>query len=107
MTTGIGPYVVPEPIDSDPAAAVLETTIVASHETYNGAIPGPTLRLNVGEAAIVRLVNNLPYPTGIHWHGIELANSADGTEVTRGEVPGAPLQLQAMESRMEKAHGHY
>jgi FtsP/CotA-like multicopper oxidase with cupredoxin domain len=58
-------------------------------ETYNGAIPGPTLRLNVGDTAIVRLVNNLPYPTGIHWHGIELANSADGTEVTQNGAVGA------------------
>src|SRR5580765_2398303 len=41
-------------------------------ETYNGAIPGPTFKLTVGDTVIVRLVNNLPYPTGIHWHGIEL-----------------------------------
>src|SRR5215218_9117615 len=49
-------------------------------ETYNGAIPGPTFRLTVGDTVIVRLVNNLPYPTGIHWHGIELNNYSDGTE---------------------------
>lgn len=110
MTTQIGavlsnPYITPDPVLPVVAVpGILETTITASlapivsgttpvnAETYNGAIPGPTLRLNVGETAIVRLVNNLPYPTGIHWHGIELANSADGTEVTQSEVPGAPLQ---------------
>jgi FtsP/CotA-like multicopper oxidase with cupredoxin domain len=101
MTTGIGPYVVPNAIDTSPAAAVFETTITAAltavdiggglttkAETYNGAIPGPTLRLNVGDTVIVRLLNELPYETGIHWHGIELANSADGTPVTQdGAVP--------------------
>ncbi|HET7463270.1 MAG TPA: multicopper oxidase domain-containing protein [Longimicrobium sp.] len=99
MTTGIGPYVVPAPIDTDPTANVVETTFVAAHtmvdigggvmahaETLNGAIPGPTLRLNVGDTVIVRLINELDHPTGIHWHGIELANSADGTEVTQEAV---------------------
>ena len=108
MTTQIGatlsdPYVTPDPVPPLPVGGVLETTITASletivsgtttvnAETYNGAIPGPTLRLNVGDTAIVRLINELPYPTGIHWHGIELANSADGTEVTQdGVVPAFP-----------------
>ena len=102
MATGIGPYVVSDPNDTDPATAVLETTITAAHtmvniggglmanaETFNGAIPGPTLRLNVGDTTIVRLVNELDHPAGIHWHGIELANSADGTEVTQEAVAPA------------------
>lgn len=96
MTTGVSSYVVPDPIDTDPSLTVLETTITAAHETvnmgggvlahaetYDGRIPGPTLRLNVGDTVIVRLVNELDHPAGIHWHGIELANSADGTEVTQ------------------------
>jgi FtsP/CotA-like multicopper oxidase with cupredoxin domain len=92
MSTGVGPYVVPSPIDTDPAASVLETIITAAKtpladlgggltanvETYNGAIPGPVLPLNVGDTVIVRLINLLDHPTGIHWHGIELSNSADG-----------------------------
>src|SRR5437667_8030461 len=99
MTTGLGPYVLPAPVDSDPAANVLETTIVASTamvdlgfglsaraETFNGNIPGPLLSLNVGDTVIVRLINLLDGPVGIHWHGIELANAADGTEVTQDGV---------------------
>ena len=105
MSTGIGlasnPYITPD-IIPDPmvpaVAGVIQTTLRTSlataaspivsgttnlhAETYNGAIPGPTFRLTVGDTVIVRLVNNLPYPTGIHWHGIELANSADGTALT-------------------------
>jgi FtsP/CotA-like multicopper oxidase with cupredoxin domain len=102
MTSGIGPYVVNE-ISS--TAGVLETTIIAGKtsmvdlglgpgltanvETYNGAIPGPVLKLNVDDDVIVRLINLLDHPTGIHWHGIELSNSADGTEVTQEPVTPA------------------
>jgi FtsP/CotA-like multicopper oxidase with cupredoxin domain len=49
--------------------------------------------LEVNDTLIVRLINDLPYPTGIHWHGIELNNYSDGTEVTQSEVLGAPLQI--------------
>jgi FtsP/CotA-like multicopper oxidase with cupredoxin domain len=107
MTTGVGPYVTPDPTDIDPSLGTLETTFTASHgmvdiglgggvmahaEMFNGAIPGPTLRLNVGDTVIVRLVNDLDHPTGIHWHGIELSNSADGTEVTQNAVvPAFPM----------------
>jgi FtsP/CotA-like multicopper oxidase with cupredoxin domain len=102
VTTQVGgvvsdPYVTPSA--GTVVGGVLETTITTSlataaspiisgttnlhAETYNGTIPGPTFHLTVGDTVIVRLVNKLPYPTGIHWHGIELANSADGTEVTQ------------------------
>lgn len=89
--------------------AIKEWTIIASERTidvdgtggpplpmnaevYDGDIPGPTLELDVGDTAVVRLINDLPHPTGIHWHGIELHNSDDGTPVTQYGVPGAPLQ---------------
>jgi predicted metal-binding membrane protein len=108
MSSGVGPYVVPAPINTSGSASVLETVITADEtpsvnigaavlaniETYNGFIPGPALRLNVDDTVIVRLINLLDHPTGIHWHGIELSNSADGTEVTQEPVvasfPAAP-----------------
>jgi FtsP/CotA-like multicopper oxidase with cupredoxin domain len=61
-------------------------------EVFNGKIPGPTIRVNVGETVVVRLINDLSYRLGIHWHGLELANYSDGTEITQSGVPGAPLQ---------------
>ncbi len=112
MTTQIGmtpsdPYVTPSggTYTGTPGSAVFEITLTTSlataispivsgttnihAETYNGAIPGPTLRLFVGDTVIVRLINNMPHETGIHWHGIELGNSADGTEVTQKGAVGA------------------
>jgi FtsP/CotA-like multicopper oxidase with cupredoxin domain/uncharacterized membrane protein len=109
MSTSNGPYLGTDATDSDdPGGGTpeLETTLIASRETvnigggilanaevFNGEIPGPTFRLTVGDTVVVRLVNDLPYPTGIHWHGLELENYADGTEVTQDAVPGAPLQV--------------
>ncbi len=59
-----------------------------------GTIPGPEFRLKVGDRVIVHFVNNLnpsgltpeANVSGIHWHGIELNNHSDGTEVTQSAV---------------------
>jgi FtsP/CotA-like multicopper oxidase with cupredoxin domain len=45
---------------------------------YNGTVPGPTLRVKRGEELSVRLTNNLPQDTSIHWHGIRIDNAMDG-----------------------------
>lgn len=106
MSTGTNPYEVPYAADDDDTGVgspVLEFTIHAAMtpvniggvtvqaETFNGTIPGPTIRLNVNQTVVIRLVNDLRVPTGIHWHGIELANYADGTEVTQdGAARGTP-----------------
>jgi FtsP/CotA-like multicopper oxidase with cupredoxin domain len=45
---------------------------------YNGQVPGPTIRVRVGERLRVRLINRLPQPTSIHWHGVRLPNGMDG-----------------------------
>ena len=75
------------------------TTTIINAETYNGGIPGPTFFLTVGDTVIVRLINDLPYPTGIHWHGIELQNSADGTPVTQDGARVGPFAQPVLLSR--------
>lgn len=45
---------------------------------YEGQVPGPTLRLRRGDELRIRLVNDLPEPTLIHWHGLRLPNAMDG-----------------------------
>ncbi len=44
----------------------------------NGVVPGPTFRVRRGGETFVRLRNDLPQPTSLHWHGVRLANAADG-----------------------------
>lgn len=55
---------------------------------YNGRIPGPEIRLPQGARLVRRLVNDLPEPTAIHWHGIRIDNAMDGVPgLTQDAVP--------------------
>lgn len=58
---------------------------------YDGGIPGPVIRVKAGERVRRRLVNELPQPTAVHWHGIRIANAMDGAAgMTQEPVqPGA------------------
>ncbi len=47
--------------------------------TYDGLLPGPTLRATAGDTVRARLVNDLPAPTTVHWHGIRIAPEMDGS----------------------------
>jgi FtsP/CotA-like multicopper oxidase with cupredoxin domain len=46
--------------------------------TYEGTLPGPEIRVQQGDMVEVKLVNNLPVSTTIHWHGISVPNAEDG-----------------------------
>jgi FtsP/CotA-like multicopper oxidase with cupredoxin domain len=45
---------------------------------YNGQVPGPTLRVRLGERLRVHFTNQLPQATTIHWHGVRVPNDMDG-----------------------------
>ena len=40
---------------------------------YEGTVPGPLIVAHAGDTLVAHLVNRLPEPTVIHWHGIRLA----------------------------------
>ncbi|KQI69179.1 copper oxidase [Loktanella sp. 3ANDIMAR09] len=53
-----------------------------------GVIPGPEIRITAGERVRHRLVNDLPQPTAVHWHGIRIENAMDGAApLTQAAVP--------------------
>ncbi|WP_461094484.1 multicopper oxidase family protein [Spirosoma gilvum] len=54
---------------------------------FNQSLPGPILKAKKGDELIVHIKNTLSEPTLIHWHGIRLPASMDGT----GEVQ-KPIQ---------------
>jgi len=55
---------------------------------YNGQVPGPTLRIRLGETLRVNFTNKLPQETTIHWHGVRLPNAMDGVPgITQPPVP--------------------
>ncbi len=57
--------------------------------TYNGRVPGPTLRCREGERLRIRFVNASPHPHTIHFHGVHPA-FMDGTPGI-GEERGAGM----------------
>jgi uncharacterized cupredoxin-like copper-binding protein len=48
---------------------------------YNGMVPGPELRAQVGDRVQIVLHNELPAPTTIHFHGMLIPNAMDGVPV--------------------------
>ena len=46
---------------------------------YNGTVPGPTIEVREGDSVIIHFRNNLREPSTIHWHGLRLPFTADGS----------------------------
>jgi FtsP/CotA-like multicopper oxidase with cupredoxin domain len=62
---------------------------------FNGQVPGPTIQAEVGDTLVVRLANNLPEPTTIHWHGLRVPADMDGTEMVQHPVqPGDSFEYR-------------
>ena len=77
--------------DATPESQLREFTLTASEFTwelmadvtvgawgFNGQVPGPELRVREGDTVRITLKNDLPVPTTIHWHGINVPNAMDG-----------------------------
>jgi len=53
---------------------------------YNGMVPGPQIRVQVGDTVRIVLHNELPESTALHYHGVLVPNEMDG-------VPGVTQPL--------------
>jgi FtsP/CotA-like multicopper oxidase with cupredoxin domain len=64
--------------------------------TYNGTVPGPTLKVDIGDKVKVVVKNELPESTSIHFHGLMTPNSMDGVpDITQPPVkPGQSFTYQ-------------
>jgi len=64
--------------------------------TYNGTVPGPTMRGEVGDKIKVVLKNELPVYTDLHMHGMILPNDQDGVSpLTQAPIlPGETFTYQ-------------
>ena len=45
-----------------------------------GSMPGPTIEVTEGDRVRIVVHNELPEPTSMHWHGIDVPNVMDGVE---------------------------
>ncbi len=55
---------------------------------FNQQIPGPRIRITEGDRIRIRVTNNLPESTTVHWHGLILPNAMDGP----AEITQEPIQ---------------
>lgn len=79
--------------------------------TYNGTVPGPMIRVTEGDQVRVIVKNDLPDPTTIHWHGVEVPNAMDGVPgVTQDPIqPGETFTYEfiAKPAGTFMYHSHY
>lgn len=62
---------------------------------FNNQVPGPVLKAKKGDTLVVRVDNNLQEPTMVHWHGIRLPATMDGTgEVQQPILPGESYEYR-------------
>ena len=78
--------------------------------TYNGMVPAPAIRVEVGDQVRVILDNQLPLGTDIHWHGVKVPNAMDGVApITQPLVkPGETFtyEFEATEPAIAMYHAH-
>ncbi len=57
---------------------------------YNGIVPGPTIRGEVGDDVEIVVTNEMDESTAVHWHGILVPNAMDGVpDITQEPIrPG-------------------
>ena len=62
---------------------------------FNKQIPGPVLQGNVGDTLVIRVTNKLVEPTTVHWHGLCLPASMDGTDAVQKLIaPGETFEYR-------------
>jgi FtsP/CotA-like multicopper oxidase with cupredoxin domain len=79
--------------------------------TFNGTVPGPAIKVNVGDHVRVVVTNKLPMSTGVHWHGLEVPVAMDGVpDVTQKPIkPGASFTYEFTANKPELGmyHSHH
>lgn len=79
--------------------------------TYDGTVPGPTLKANVGDRIRIVLHNELPQSTALHLHGIRVPNGLDGVDpfTQPAQRPGETMVYEwtAAEPAVGQYHSHH
>jgi len=52
-------------------------------QCFDGSAPGPLLRVRQGEELKARLVNGLPDPVSVHWHGVRAPAAIDSAPAVK------------------------
>jgi FtsP/CotA-like multicopper oxidase with cupredoxin domain len=80
---------------AEPAYGYTLHTGTATDAPPTPYLPGPTILLKKNEPVSITVMNQLPEPTAVHWHGIELESYYDGVAGYAGEgkkiAPAIPV----------------
>jgi manganese oxidase len=78
---------------------------------YNGMVPGPELRAEVGDRVRIILHNELSEPTTIHFHGLLVPNAMDGVPLINQEavLPGESFtyEFEIRNAGSHMYHSHF
>jgi FtsP/CotA-like multicopper oxidase with cupredoxin domain len=78
---------------------------------YNGQVPGPWIKVDIGDKVRLVLDNQLPQSTIVHFHGIDVPNEMDGVpDVTQPPIkPGTKFTYEfvAKGPAMGIYHSHH
>ena len=90
----------PDAVDINPDPNIVEVNLTASviqwqytdgvdttTWAYNGSVPGPIIRADVGQTIRVNFTNNLPEETTVHWHGVDAPAHVDGSHISQNPIP--------------------
>jgi FtsP/CotA-like multicopper oxidase with cupredoxin domain len=79
--------------------------------TYDGIVPGPVVRLTVGDKVRFNVTNEMSESTSMHFHGMTVPNAVDGvTYVTNPPIePGQTLsyEFEVKEAGSFMYHSHH
>lgn len=79
--------------------------------TFNGTVPGPWIKVNVGDHVRVVVDNKLPMSSGVHFHGLEVPFETDGVpDVTQEPIlPGDQFvyEFDAKGPQLGMYHSHH
>jgi FtsP/CotA-like multicopper oxidase with cupredoxin domain len=74
-------------------------------------VPGPDIKVNVGDHVSIIVTNKLPMSTGVHFHGIEVPFNMDGVpDVTQAPIkPGKSFtyEFTATKPELGMYHSHH
>ena len=73
------PRTVEVTITAEPTLLSIVPGVKTASYAYNGRVPGPTLEAYEGDHVIIHFRNKLPEPTTIHWHGMHIPATSDGS----------------------------
>ena len=78
---------------------------------YNGMVPGPTLKPELGDRVEIVLTNKLPEPTTIHFHGMTVPPEMDGVPAISQDavLPGETFtyEFEIKNSGSNMYHSHF